>query len=153
MGRSGSSVSRPRVLLAFVICAAAACSLPATTFDAYRSKAADAAEEVASQARTAILTAHLAGRDRVLATTVAVQLQDAEAAATGAVESLASLQPPDARADHLRARILPVLERAADAITRMRFEAKRADTAALLRLGSSLIEPAAVLERWAQSAA
>jgi hypothetical protein len=144
---------RPRVLLAFVICAAAACSLPATTFDAYRSKAAAAAEEVASQARTAILTAHLAGQDRVLATTVAVQLKDAEMAAASVVESFASLEPPDARADHLRARILPILERASDAITRMRFEAERADTPELLQLRSSLIEPARVLEGWAESAA
>jgi flagellar basal body-associated protein FliL len=142
---------RPRVLLALVFCAAVGCSLPATTSDAYRSKAVDAAEEVASQARTAILTAELARQDRLLATAVAVQLKEAESAASALVESFASVQPPDARADRLRARILPLLERASDAITRMRFEAKRDHMAALLRLRSSLIEPTEVLERWATS--
>jgi hypothetical protein len=134
-----------------VFCAAVGCSLPATTLEAYRSKAIDAAEEVASQARTAILTAELARQDRLLATAVAVQLKEAEGAASALVESFASVQPSDARADRLRARILPLLERASDAITRMRFEAKRDHTAALLRLGSSLIEPTEVLERWATS--
>ena len=142
---------RPRVLLALVFCAAVGCSLPATTSDAYRSKAVDAAEEVASQARTAILTAELARQDRLLATAVAVQLKEAESAASALVESFASVQPPDARADRLRARILPLLERASDAITRMRFETKRDHMAALLRLRSSLIEPTEVLERWATS--
>jgi hypothetical protein len=141
----------PRVLLALVFCAAVGCSLPATTFEAYRSKAVDAAEEVASQARTAILTAELARQDRLLASAVAVQLEDAEATAVGAAERFALVQPPDARADRLRARILPLLERASDAITRMRFEAKRDHMAALVRLRSSLIEPTEVLERWATS--
>jgi hypothetical protein len=127
------------------------CSVPAATFEAYRSKATDAAQEVVSQARTAILTAHLAGQDRLLGSAVAVQLKDAETAAAAVVESFASVQPPDARADTLRARILPMLERASDAITRMRFEAKRGHTAALLQLRSSLIEPTDVLERWAGS--
>jgi hypothetical protein len=142
---------RPRVLLALVFCAAVGCSLPATTFEAYRSKAVDAAEDVASQARTAILTAELARADRLLASAVTVQLEDAEMTAVGAVESFALAQPPDARADRLRARILPLLERAADAITRMRFEAKRGHVAAALELRSSLLDPAAALERYAGS--
>jgi hypothetical protein len=127
------------------------CSLPATTFEAYRSKAADAAAEVAAQAQTAILVTRLAGEDRTLATEVAVQLKDAETAAAGAVRSFASVQPPDARADHLRARILSVLQRASDMITRLRFEAKRGHTAAMLRLRSSLIDPARALQRLAES--
>ena len=139
---------RPRSLLALVICAAVGCSLPATSFESYRSKAADAADEVVSQARTAILTAHLAGQDRLLDTAVAAQLKDAETAAAAVVESFASVQPPDARADQLRARILPVLERASDAITRMRFEARRGDVSALIELSDSLATPTARLEEW-----
>ena len=144
---------RPRSLLALVICAAVGCSLPVTTLEAYRSKAADAAQEVVSQVRTAILTAHLAGQDRLLSSAVAVQLKDAGKAAAKAVESFASVQPPDARADELRARILPLLQRASDAITRMRFAARREDMAAVLHVRSSLIEPADVLDRWAELAA
>ena len=140
---------RPRLSLVLLICAAAGCSLPATTFDAYRSKAANAADEATSQARTAILTAHLVGRDRLLRTSAAVQLQEAEAATAAAVETFASVQPPDRRADRLRSRILPVLERVSDLISRMRFEARREDTAGLLALRSALIEPADALDRWA----
>jgi hypothetical protein len=140
---------RPRASLVVLLVWVGACSLPATTFEAYRSKASDAAEEVVSQARTAILTAHLAGQDRLLGTEVAVQLQNAEAAAASAVESFASVQPPDDRSDRVRARVLPVLRRIADAIARMRFEAARAHTPALLEYRSELIEPTGALERWA----
>jgi hypothetical protein len=139
------------IVLLFVC--SAACSLPATTFEAYRAKAADAALEVVSQARTAILVAHLDGQDRLLSAAVAVQLRDAEKAAATAVAKFASVQPPDARADHLRTRILPLLERTTDTITRMRFEATRDDAAALLRSRSSLVDPADALEEWAESAA
>jgi cellobiose-specific phosphotransferase system component IIA len=137
-------------IVVLLVCAVG-CSLPATTLEAYRSKAADAAKEVVSQARTAILTAHLAGQHRLLGSAVAAQLKDAETAAAAVVESFASVQPPDARADELRARILPVLERASDAITRMRFEAKRGHTTALLGVRSSLIESSDVLEQWAKA--
>jgi hypothetical protein len=142
-------VLRPRVFVLLLICTAVGCSLPATTLDAYRSKAVDAAEEATSQARTAILTAHLVGRDRLLLTSAAVQLQEAEAATAAAVETFASVQPPDRRADRLRARILPVLERISDLLSRMRFEARREDTTTLLALRSALIEPADALHRWA----
>jgi hypothetical protein len=141
-------VRRSRTLLALAICAAVGCSLPATTFDAYRSKAIDAAEEVASQARTAILTAQLTRGDRLLPSAIAVQLEDAETAAAGAVESFASVQPPDARADDLRARILPVLEEASDGIARMRFEARRGRVFALSEQSDSLASPTARLEEW-----
>ena len=144
---------RRRFAIALLFVWSAACSLPATTFEAYRAKAADAALEVVSQARTAIIVAHLDGQDRLLSAAVAVQLRDAGKAAATAVATFASVQPPDARADHLRARVLPVLDRASDAIARMRFAATRDDTAALLRSRSSLVDPADALERWAESAA
>ena len=134
--------------IAVLLVCAVGCSLPATTFEAYRSKAAEAAQEVVSQAGTAILTAHLAGQDRLLGSAVAVQLKDAETAAAATVDTFASVQPPDERADHLRARILPVLERASDAITRMRFEARRGDVSALIELSDSLATPTARLEEW-----
>lgn len=142
---------RSAIVLLFVC--SAACSLPATTFEAYRAKAANAAIEVVSQARTAILVAHLDGQDRTLSNAVAVQLRDAEKAAAAAVANFASVQPPDARADHLRARILPLVQRTSDAIARMRFEATRDDRAALLRSRASLVDPADTLERWAESVA
>jgi hypothetical protein len=140
-----------RKLLLISLIGSMTCSLPATTLDAYRSKAGHAAEEVASQARTAILTAQLAGQNRLLSSAVTVQLQDAEAAAATAVETFASVLPPDERSDRLRARVLPLLRRIADALHRMRFEASHSHTAEVLKLRSQLIEPTAALERWASA--
>jgi hypothetical protein len=146
-------VRRPGSTIVLLFVCSVACFLPATTFESYRAKAAEAALEVVSQARTAILVSHLDGRDRLLSSAVAVQLRDAEKTAATEVAAFAAVQPPDARADHLRARLLPLLDRASDAIARMRFEATRDDTAALLRSRSSLVEPADALERWADSVA
>jgi hypothetical protein len=141
-------VRRLRSLLAFVICVGVGCSLPASTFEAYRSKATDAAEEVVSQAKTAILTTQLARRDRLLDPTVSSLLEDAETAAAGAVASFTSVQPPDTRSDDLRERILPDLQRASDTIARLRFAAGRGETSALSELSDSLATPTARLEEW-----
>jgi hypothetical protein len=137
-----------RSLLAFVICIGVGCSLPATTFADYRSKVSDAAEEVVSQAKTAILTTQLARRDRLLDPTVSSLLEDAETAAAGAVASLTSVQPPDTRSDELRERILPVLQRVSDTIARLRFEARRGQISALTELSDSLATPTARVEDW-----
>ena len=129
-----------------MICGAVSCTLPAATFGDYRAKAVDAAEEVISQARTAILTAELTRRDRLLAPAVTVQLQDAETATTEAVDTFASIPPPGGGAGELRAGLLPLMEDVADLITRMRFESEREDTAALQGLRASLVGPTERLE-------
>jgi hypothetical protein len=140
-----------RCATAFLLLLSVACSLPATTFDAYRSKAVDAAEEVVSQARTVILVADLARRDRLLGSAIPVQLQATEATAAGAVASFASMLPPDPRSDELRAEILPRLEGASDLIARMRFAARRGDAASLPSLAAALTGPTDRLERWIQA--
>jgi hypothetical protein len=128
--------------LAFAMLAAGACVLPARSFDAYESKAVDSAESALSQARTAILTAELAGRGRLFAPIVSVQLQEAEVGAETAASTLASVQPPDAAPDALRAELLPLLERAASLIADLRVEARRGDLDEVAR-GIAPLEPVA----------
>ena len=127
------------------------CSLPATTFDAYEDKAIHAAEDVLSQARTAVLAADLARRDRTFPVSVAVQLEEAETAAVGANDEFAAILPPDQRSEALRRELLPLLEDAADLIARMRFEARRGDVTALVGLADTLAEPADRIDAWVAS--
>jgi hypothetical protein len=143
-------VLRPRCAIALLL-VSIACSLPATSFAAYRSKAIDAVEEAVSQARTAILTADLASRDRLLAPSVKVQLEEAEAAATSAVDGFAAVLPPDPDSDALRRRLLPILGDVVDLIASMRFEAARGNTDELVRIRPSLSGPTDRLDAWAKA--
>jgi hypothetical protein len=133
-------------LVAVFLCVA--CSLPAFSFDDYRGKAIEAAEETISQGETAILSAELADRDRLFSPAVAVQLEGAEQAAAAAAEDLASVLPPDGRSEDLRRTILPLLEQTSDLIARMRFAAREGDADRLQELRTALGDPLRRLEDW-----
>jgi hypothetical protein len=139
-----------RLALVLPLTALIACSLPATSFDSYRAKALDAAEETISQAQTAIFTAELSARGRFLDASVPVQLEDAEQAAAGAMAHFASVQPPDDRSEALRRSVLPLLQDTSDLIARMRFAARAGDEAELQRLRGSLEGPLRRLEAWVE---
>ena len=128
----------------------AACSLPAPSFESYRAKAIDAAEQTISQGQTAILTAALLERDRLFAPTAAVQLEDAEEAATAATQDFAAVLPPDDRSQDLRGTVLPDLQLVSDLISRMRFALRHRDVEQAVRLRSSLDDPLDRLERWTE---
>jgi hypothetical protein len=139
---------RARVLAVAVTLAAGACVLPARSFDAYESKAVVSAESALSKARSAILSAELAGRGRLPAPLVSVQLQEAEVGAESAASTLASVQPPDARSDALRAELLPILQHAASLIADLRIAARRGDPASLAKGSAPLAPVADRLERF-----
>ena len=130
-----------------------ACGLPAFDPGDYRSKAVDAVEETLSEARTAIFTAALAGRNRTFRSSAVVQLEDAEKAAAGVTDDFAAVLPPDDRSQALRQRLLPTLSEATDLISRMRFAARRDDLEELERLADALGDPARRLQRWLGSSA
>jgi hypothetical protein len=134
------------VLLPVVVLWLGGCSLPATSFEAYRSKAVSAAKETVSQAETAILTVELSSRDRLLGPSVPVQLESAERASAAAVGHFASVQPPDDRSEDLRRSLLPLLQETSDLIARMRFAASRYHEARLERLREALEQPLRRLE-------
>jgi hypothetical protein len=143
-----------RVLLfSSAIALLGSCSLPALSFDDYRGKAIETAEEMISQGETAILTAELAARGRLFSPSVTVQLEEAEESAEAAASEFASVLPPDERSERLRRTVLPVLQEAADLIARMRFAARERDTGQLAELRASLEDSLPRLEDWVEPAA
>ena len=136
-----------RLLLLCLAAAVGGCSLPAFSFESYRGKAVETAEEMISQAGTAILAADRAARDRLFAPSVSVQLEDAEEAAAATADDFASVLPPDDRSERMRRTVLPPLMEATALITQMRFAARRGDLDELRRLRSSLEDPVDRLEQ------
>jgi hypothetical protein len=126
-----------------------ACVAPARSFSAYESKAVDSAESATSNAETAILTVGLATGGRLESPTTSLILQDAAIGAATAVETFASIQPPDAASDSLRRELLPELQAAADTVALMRIAARRVDAATLSSLITQLRPIADRLERFA----
>jgi hypothetical protein len=138
---------RRRLLLLCLAAAVVGCSLPALSFESYRGKAVEAAEEMISQAGSAILAADLAARGRLFGPSVSIQLEDAEEAAAATADDFASLLPPDDRSEGIRRTVLPPLVDATDLITQMRFAAQRGDLDELRQLRSSLQDPVDRLEQ------
>jgi hypothetical protein len=139
-----------RATALLVLAIAAGCVAPARSYDAFESKATESAWASVSDARTAILAAGLAVRGRTFAPLTAVQLAEAAAGAATTAETFASIQPPDAASDRLRAELMPLLRRAADLIAEMRIAARRDDASAIGRLRAPLAPVADALERFAE---
>lgn len=125
---AGHKSVSPRTM-AFLLAAvlATACTGSARTTSAYRTKAADTADEVISASRTVVLAARIADDGRSFAPTTAVTIADAETDAETARDSFSSVQPPDAASDEIRASLLPTVQRACDVIADVRIAARRAD--------------------------
>jgi hypothetical protein len=136
--------------LLFVAVLCAGCVLPAPTYSAFESKAAESAASAVSDARTALLAAALAIGDRSFAPVISVQLAESATGASSTAATFASIQPPDAASDRLRARLLPLLQRAADLIAHMRIAARRGDVEALRELRGPLVPVADALEGFAE---
>ena len=145
---------RPKAFLAALlvihVLALAGCGLPVTTFEAYRAKAVEAAEETISQAETTILTVDLVERDRLFGTAATIQLEDAERAAIDTADGFASVLPPDDRSERLRTAVVRDVERASDLVARIRFALRRDDLVEARRLRTSLEEVLARLERFVE---
>jgi hypothetical protein len=138
-------------VLLLVGAVAAGCVLPAPSAGAFESKASESAASAVSDARTALLAAALAIGDRSFAPLISVQLAESATGAASTAATFASIQPPDAAADRLRAQLLPLLQRAADLIARMRIAARRGDVQALQELRGPLAPAADALERFAEA--
>jgi hypothetical protein len=104
---------------------------PARTADDYEHKAKDTAETVLSSVRTAALAVDVATRDRAFPPYVSVLLSNAEDDAGGAASKFASVQPPGAWSDRLRAELGDLLDEAEDALAAARIAARRVDDDAL----------------------
>jgi hypothetical protein len=124
------------------------CVLPARSFGDYEGKAVSSAETAISQAQTASLTGVVVRGDGLFAPNVSVVLADAETGAVTARDTFASIQPPDGASDALRTELLPLLERTADEIARLRIAARRRDLSAVVEGTAALDDLTAELERF-----
>jgi hypothetical protein len=127
----------------------AACVAPARTESSYEGKAADTADAVVSAARTVLLTARAGAENRSFAPIVSVTVANAGTDAASARDAFVSIQPPDARSDALRRRLLPELQRAVDTIELVRIAARRAELDRLPEIAAPLGDLADRLERFA----
>jgi hypothetical protein len=139
------------VLLVAAACALAiSCTGPARTTSAYESKAANTAEEVVSASRTVLLAAEIGDEQRSFPQTISIAIADAEDDAETARDAFASIPPPDATSDEIRATVLPLVARACDVIAEVRIAARRADVASLARDAAPLQDLADQLDGLAQ---
>jgi hypothetical protein len=129
---------------------ATGCTAPARTTAAYRSKATNTADEVVSAARTVLLAAQIRDAGRSFPQTIAVTIADAETDAETARDAFASIQPPDAESDGIRATLLPPVERACDVIATVRIAARRADVGTLSDVAAPLEKLADGLEGFSE---
>jgi hypothetical protein len=118
---------------------------------AYEKKAADAAAEVVSAARTVLFVARLGGEGRTFVPTAAVTVEDAEGDVSAAVDLFALAVPPDTASDELRARILQDMQRAVDVIELVRIAARRGDVTSLEQTAAPLADLASDLDGFAAS--
>jgi hypothetical protein len=98
----------------------------------------DTAKEVVSAARTVLLSARVGDDGESFPPTVAVTIADAEVDATTARDTFASIQPPDAASDAIRADLLPTVEQAVEVIQQVRIASRRADEGHLSELAAPL---------------
>jgi hypothetical protein len=129
---------------------AGACVAPTRDAASYQAKAVDTADAVVSAARTVLLASRAAGEGNAFAPNVAVQIADAESDADAAESAFASIQPPDAASDHLRAELLDDVRRAVDVIELTRITARRAELDSLEHVAAPLKDLADRLEAFAQ---
>ena len=105
------------------------------------------AEAATSASRSVLLAARLADDGRSFPSTIAVAVADAERDAETTRDAFASIQPPDATSDQIRAEVLPVVQRACDVIADVRIAARRAEVGHLSQVAAPLDQIADQLEQ------
>jgi hypothetical protein len=100
---------------------------PARTLDDYEHKAKDTAESVLSSIETARLAARVGTRGDAFGPYVSVVLSESDDAVTKAQGVFDSVQPPDRHADAIRSRLGTLLDRASNAVARLRISARRGE--------------------------
>src|SRR4051794_39802664 len=106
---------------------------PARTRDDYEHKAKDTAESVLSSVQTARLAARAGTRGDSFGPYVSVLLSESDTGVTAAQGVFESVQPPDAQSDAIRRDLGKLLNRSADAVSRLRITARRGELERLER--------------------
>jgi hypothetical protein len=119
--------------VALVVCATACAHPvgPARTYGKYEGKAATTAAGALSNVQTVRLVAGAAARGNAFGPYTASIASDAEESLDGLSGTFGSIQPPDGRADDLRAELDRLLSDALDHVTDVRVAARRGELATL----------------------
>lgn len=127
------------------------CTGPVRSSPVYESKAGQTAEVVASAVQTALLAVDAAEDGKAYGRYLTQVLVEAEEDAGAAQGTFDGIQPPDDRADELRARLDELLGDATDALADLRIAARRGRFAELPELARPLPEVAAKLDEFAEA--
>ena len=128
-----------------------ACTGPVRPSPVYESKAGQTAEVVASAVQTALLAVDAAKDDKAYGRYLTQVLVEAEEDAGSAQGTFDAIQPPDQRADELRASLDDLLSDATDTLADLRIAARRGRLAELPELAKPLPEVAAKLDEFAEA--
>ena len=140
-----------RTWVVAVVLLAGACTGPVRSSAVYESKAGQTAEVAASATQTALLAVEAARDDKAYGRYLTQVLVEAEEDAGSAQGTFAAIQPPDDRADELRAQLDDLLSEATDSLTDLRIAARRGRFAELPELARPLPEVAAELDDFAEA--
>jgi hypothetical protein len=128
-----------------------ACTGPVRSSGVYESKAGQTAEAVASAVQTAALAVDAARGDKAYGRYLTQVLVEAEEDAGSAQGTFDGIQPPDRRADELRARLDDLLTQATGTLADLRVAARRGRLAELPELARPLPELAGRLDDFAKA--
>jgi hypothetical protein len=128
-----------------------ACTGPVRSSEVYESKAGQTAEAVASAVQTAALAVDAARGGKAYGRYLTQVLVDAEEDAGSAQGTFDGIQPPDRRADELRARLDDLLTQATGTLADLRIAARRGRFAELPELARPLPKLAGRLDEFAKA--
>jgi hypothetical protein len=119
---------------------------PARTYAKYEGKAVTTAEAVLSAVQTGRLSAETASRGNAFGPYVGTVVSEAEASASGAQGTFASVQPPDERADQLSAELDALMSAAVRHLADLRVAARRNELRDLVGVAQPLDADARALQ-------
>ena len=128
-----------------------ACTGPVRSSSVYESKAGQTAEVAASATQTALLAVEAARDDKAYGRYLTQVLVEAEEDAGSAQGTFAAIQPPDDRADELRARLDDLLTEATGTLAELRIAARRGRFGELPELARPLPGVAGELDDFAEA--
>ena len=121
---------------------------PARTFEGYERKAGTTAESALSAVQTVRLTAETASAGDAFGPYSSIVISDQEEAIAGVQGTFGSIQPPDTRADSLRAELDQILGAALEHVGDVRIAVRRGQLQQLAHVAAPLAGDAASLEQF-----
>jgi hypothetical protein len=140
-----------RLWVAVLLLLVGACTGPVRSFEVYESKAGQTAEVTASAVQTALLAVDAAKGEKAYGRYLTQVLVEAEEDAGAAQGTFDAIQPPDQRADELRARLGELLTEATGTLADLRIAARRGHFAELPDLAEPLPKVAEELDAFAEA--